>query len=327
MNKLILGLLAMAAFSAGVAASEGVVTASLLNARLEPSVKSPVMLKLKNGEKVEILSAAENNWLELAVPERAPVYVSEAHVVGGVASANIRMRAGKGAEFACWGVLKKGEKVTLLGDRAFGWVRIAPPERLRIYVVGLFVDGEVPSAVDKSVASPGGDVPVKPEEASPSAAPEMKLKNDVEQEKNSASGAAVSEGAEEKKTVAPAAETVPVAEKVPATESQPKAELKTPAADPVKPDAVLTALGIAADSIGREVKLTGTLVAVGSSKSPATNYALMGEKSNQGFVYDAGNTGELKKLEGARATVTGIAFQVPGWHAPVVVMQLAEKAR
>ena len=140
MKKILVLCLALTA-SAVFAATEGTVGVPVLNARKEPTVKSPVMMRLKQGQKISIVRRIDENWLEIEAPEDAPVYVDESLVVGGKAHRAIGMFAGKGRNFPVWGELQKGEKVTLHDDRAYGWVRITPPERLRVYVVALYVDG------------------------------------------------------------------------------------------------------------------------------------------------------------------------------------------
>jgi len=128
---------ALALFAA--AAEHGVVNASVLNARREPSLKSPVMWKIPSGHIVTVTGVCPNNWLEIEVGPEAPVYVSEAYVVGGKASATVKLHTGKGSSFPAWGELKKGDAVELTEDRGYGWVRIAPPKRLRAYVYGMYV--------------------------------------------------------------------------------------------------------------------------------------------------------------------------------------------
>ena len=129
--KKIIGLFLAAAAWSVFAGTEGTVAVSVLNARKEPTVKSPVMMKLKSGAKVSILRRCGENWFEIALPPDAPVYVDESLVVGGKAHRNIRMYSGRGRKYPVWGELRKGEKVELQDDRAYGWARIAPPERLR----------------------------------------------------------------------------------------------------------------------------------------------------------------------------------------------------
>ena len=121
------------------AAEHGVVNASVLNARRAPSLKSPVMWKIPSGHIVTVTGVCPNNWLEIEVGPEAPVYVSEAYVVGGKASASVKLHTGKGNSFPAWGELKKGDRVILTEDRGYGWVRIVPPESLRAYVYGMYV--------------------------------------------------------------------------------------------------------------------------------------------------------------------------------------------
>jgi len=269
MKKSVWSLLAVCALSA-LAAGEAVVTADILNARREPSVKAPVMFRFKKGESVRVLAEKENNWLEVALPERAPVYVSEAYVVGGKALKDVKMFAGKGGSFPVWGELKKGDAVKLIDDRAYGWVRIVPPESLKVYVCSLYVklDGS-PEAVKSAV---------KPEEK-------------------------------------------PEAVK-PAVKPEEKPEAAKPA---VKPDAALISLGIAKDSEGTEVGLSGMLMRVGTSKNRATDFALIGNNSNLGFIHAPGQ--DLKPLEGKDVKVSGTAFRIPKWHAPVVLARTVEPIR
>ena len=217
------------------AATEGtVVVDTTLRARKEPSVKSPVLMKLKNGAKVSIVSRCSEHWLEIAAPQDAPVYVDEAFVVGGKVSRDIRMFTGKGREFPSWGELKKGESVTLLDDRARGWVRIAPPERLRLYVVDLYVEGaEDVKMTEKPEEKPEAKTTDKPEntpQAVPAAVPAAKAET-----KPAAKPAVKAETkpvALAAKPVAPAAKPEAKAETKPAAKPAVKAETK-PAAKPV----------------------------------------------------------------------------------------------
>lgn len=282
MKKSVLSLLAVCALSA-LAAGEAVVTADILNARREPSVKAPVMFRFKKGESVRVLAEKENNWLEVALPERAPVYVSEAYVVGGKALKDVKMFAGKGGSFPVWGELKKGDAVKLIDDRAYGWVRIVPPESLKVYVCSLYVklDGS-PEAVKPAVKPEE-----KPEAVKPAVKPEKK----------------------------------PEAVK-PAVKPEEKPEAAKPAA---KPDAALISLGIAKDSEGTEVGLSGMLMRVGTSKNRATDFALIGNNSNLGFIHAPGQ--DLKPLEGKDVKVVGTAFRIPKWHAPVVLARTVEPIR
>ena len=180
MKKLVLAAMTVLALGAA-AAEQGVVNATVLNARREPKLNSPVMWKIRNGAVVKVTRVCENNWLEIEVASPAPVYVSEAYVVGGKAVSPVRMYTGKGNSFPSWGELKKGEQVILTDDRGYGWVRIVPPERMRAYVYGMYVKKAnvvyVMSEVDGCKAhvtlldEPWNVPSAKPEAAKPEAKP------------------------------------------------------------------------------------------------------------------------------------------------------------
>ena len=256
MKKLFLMLTAVAAAEL-LAAVEGTVTVQVLNARREPTVKSPVMMRLKEGVKVNVLRRHGENWLEITPPADAPVYVDESLVVGGKAHRAIRMYSGKGRKFPVWGELKKGEAVTLCDDRAFGWVRIVPPERLRLYVVGLYVDGadEVKAEADA------------PQNAKPEAKPETKPEKKPEA-KPGVCGLLPPEKKPEAKPEAkpekkPEAKPEAKPEKKPEAKPVAKIEAKPePKLTPAKPDAALGKYGLTAASRGRIVKYAGEVAAM-----------------------------------------------------------------
>ena len=139
-------------------AAEGVVTANLLNCRREPNLKSPVMVKFKKGDKVNVVAEKENGWFELVLPEKARVFVSEAYVSGGKAIADLKMHSGKGKTFPSWGTIKKGEAVKTGNERGYGWVDIEPPKTLRVYVYNMYVELKEPLPEKQTEA-------VKPEES------------------------------------------------------------------------------------------------------------------------------------------------------------------
>jgi len=344
MKKLI--LLAMTVLAAAALAENGVVNASLLNARREPTLKSPVMWKLRSGTVVNVTRVCENNWLEIELDATAPVYVSEAYAVGGKALAAVKMHAGKGKSFPAWGELKKGEPVELLDDRGYGWVRITPPKRLRAYVYSMYVkkakvvhatatDGcrtTVIASDDPWVMTPEAKPETKPEakpEVKPEAKPETKPEAKPAPAKPEAKPAPVKPEAKPA-PVKPEAKPAPVKpeakpEVKPVTKPVTKPVVK---AAPFKPDDNMKAIGIKPTAKGKPVKLTGSVTAVTTSDLKAAQYALLAADSrNQGFLYYPGKAAELKKLQDAKVVVSGEAFTTPNWKAPVVVVTKIEKAR
>ena len=306
MKKIIGLFLAMAAAGSVWADTEGTVKVPVLNARQEPTVKAPVMMRLKEGQKVNIIRRCGENWLEIAAPSDAPVYVDESLAVGGKAHRNIRMYSGKGRSFPVWGELQKGEKIELKEDRGYGWVRIAPPERLRVYVVALYVDGA--DAVKSE-----SDAEAKPEakaEEKTEAKPEAKA-----EDKSEAKPEAKAEDKPEAK---------PEAKPEEKTEAKPEAK---PALQPFAPDAALVELGIKPTDKGQLVERTGIVIeSTGDSK--AASFMLKGDRGEMlGFIYCPGRPTELKKLISERVTVRGTEFPVKGWKKPVIAVQEIEKAR
>ena len=304
MKKVVGMFLAVMSAATLWAATEGTVAVPVLNARKEPTVKSPVMMKLKSGAKVDIIRRRGENWLEIALPPDAPVYVDEVFVIGGKASRELKMFSGRGRKFPVWGELKKGEAVELQNDRAYGWVRIAPPERLRLYVVALYVDGaEAVKQEEKSGDKPEADPETKPEtkpEVKPEAKPETKPEVKPEAKP------------ETKPEVKPEAKAKPKTE----VKTKPKTELA-----PAKPDAALLELGIKDTDKGQVVTRKGTIrEAAGGLK--AASFILLGDRDvKHGFIYYPGKAAELKKRVGLPVIVRGTLFRVSGWKTPVVVVQ------
>lgn len=294
MKKVIGMFLAVMSAAALWAATEGTVAVPVLNARKAPTVKSPVMMKLKTGTKVSIIRRCGENWLEIALPPDAPVFVDEVFVVGGKASRELKMFSGRGRKFPVWGELKKGEAVELQNDRAYGWARIAPPERLRLYVVALYIDGAEA---------------VKPEEK-PEDKPEAKPETKVE---------AKPEAKPENKTeVKP--ETKPEKKPKAKVESKPKAKPEAKLT-PAKPDAALLELGIKDTDKGQVVTRKGIIrEAAGGLK--AASFILLGDRDvKHGFIHYPGKAAELKKRVGLPVIVRGTLFKVQGWKTPVILVQ------
>ena len=309
MKKFGIGLVFFLA--AALAAGEGVVTADVLNARQRPSVKAPVMFRLKKGDAVRVISVEENNWMAISLPENAPVYVSEAYVVGGKALRNVKMYSGKGRNFPVWGELAKGEAVKLVDDRGYGWVRIVPPESLKAYVCTLYVKVE-----NKPEAK---QVEAKPEDKAEGKKAEAAKPEDKSEEKKEEAAKP-----EDKSAVKPAAKAD--AKKTEAAKPK-QAEKAAAPAKPFKPDEVLLSLGITEKSKGKEVKLKGVLLSVAKSGSRATDFALSGDKVNLGFIYAPGRAAELKKLVDKEVEVVGTSFNIKDWHSPVVLVQSVKLVR
>ena len=343
MNKSILGAM-IALTASALFAVEGVVTANMLNGRREPSLKAPVMVKFKKGDKVEVVAERENGWLELALPESAGVFVSEAYVSKGKAIADIRMYSGKGRGFPEWGVIRKGEPVKIGNERGYGWVNIEPPPTLHIYVYNMYIELKEPlpapeaakpadnGEAEKAAADPA-------DEKKPAAAPEAAKPAPV---KAPAAKPAPAKPAPAAKPAAPA--KAPAAKPAPAKKpAGSTVTVKAPAAKPApakkpaggtvtvkapaaKPDKAMLGLGVAPDAKSTVINLKGTLVSVGKSKSKVTNFALTDDRGqNIGFVYDPAARAKLSRFVNERVSVQGDKFQIGTWKAPIIVVRWVKK--
>ena len=146
-----------------------------LNVRLGPGLRHPVTGRLLPGEEVEILKINEN-WLELKAPATLKIYISEANVnPDGKLNRELNMRSRMDIKAPSYGTLPAGTAVKKMDERRNGWVRIAPPETIKVYVTALCVDfnrsefgtdglplkKEVPPAETKTEAPAKTDVPAK----------------------------------------------------------------------------------------------------------------------------------------------------------------------
>jgi hypothetical protein len=246
------------------------------------------MMKLKEGAKITVIRRCGENWLEIALPPEAPVYVDEIFVVGGKAGKDLKMFSGKGRSFPEWGELKKGEEVKLENDRAFGWVRIAPPERLRLYVVALYVDGADGVKADE-----------KPTEAKP----EKKI-----------------EAKSDEKPAEAKSEKKPEPKPQGKAEAKPETELK-----PAAPKAALLELNVKKTAKGKVMTVAGTLRDC-ESDFRAAKFMLLDDRGEYiCFIYSPGKDAELKNLLDKKLTVQGTLFDVPGWKTPILQVQKLQK--
>ena len=113
--------------------------ADFLNVRLGPGLRHPVIGRLVPDQEVEIVKIM-GNWLELKAPETLKIYVSEARIgADGKLSGELNMRSRMDINAPTYGILPKGSVVKKLDERRNGWVRIAPPESIRIYAAAICV--------------------------------------------------------------------------------------------------------------------------------------------------------------------------------------------
>ena len=174
-----------------VSAAEGVVTADVLNIRTQPDLKSAVAVKLDKGFKVEVLGES-GDFVEIASPVTAPVYISAVYLNEGKTTAPLKMYTAGSTAAASYGVLPKGSEVKMLEIDRYGWAKIEPPAGIKLYAAKRYV------AVTPDAAKPEAKVEEK-KDVKPETKPEAKVeeKKDVKPEAK-AEAAAVMTAATEK---------------------------------------------------------------------------------------------------------------------------------
>ena len=174
-----------------VSAAEGVVTADVLNIRTQPDLKSAVAVKLDKGFKVEVLGES-GDFVEIAIPVTAPVYISAVYLNEGKTTAPLKMYTAGSTAAASYGVLPKGSEVKMLEIDRYGWAKIEPPAGIKLYAAKRYV------AVTPDAAKPEAKVEEK-KDVKPETKPEAKAeeKKDVKPEAK-AEAAAVMTAATEK---------------------------------------------------------------------------------------------------------------------------------
>jgi hypothetical protein len=310
---------------------EGFVTASKLNARIFPELKSPVVTKLYKGEKVMIFQR-HGAWLEIAAPGSTPVFTSAAFVSGNKVLKDLNLRTRAASSAPVIGRVKKGTLLKAVSEPdRYGWVQVAPTEEMRLYVVQDYVSydkskvkvakkGEMPQ-----VAPAPAPAPVKKEapKAVPAPAP-------VKKEAPKAVPAPAPVKKEAPKAVpAPA----PVKKEAPKAVSAPAPVKKeVPKAVPAPAKKAVENKFVLSDeqkrellNIGVDIKTPvpyaqkGILVAVAKPSGECTRYALADGKdgSNKGFIFgDAAF--KLDTMLDKTVAVKGFAFRNAKWKNPVV---------
>ena len=337
--SLVLGL-------AGVSFAEdvtGTVKTAVLNLRLQPELRSPVVGKVKKDAKLVIVGK-KGNWLEVAAPEEVKIYVSRAYISNGKAITDLTMRIAMDGKAASPGKIAKGTPVKIIREHAYGWARIQAPETLRVYAASLYVQFDAAAvrkvAAEKVVAEKAA---AEKAEAEKKAAAEKAAAEKAEAEKKAAAEKAAAEKAEaEKKAAAEKAEAEKkaAAEKAAAAKAEAekkaaaekKAEAKkvpAPAFSAKDPRvAAFKVLGIDVFKAPyTQVTVTGRLVPVHTSANLATNYAIGTDNVPiVGFV-SAAEDGMLKPFVDKEVQISGRQFKVANWKSPVIWLDEIDKAR
>ena len=272
-------------------AAEGIVTASALNARVFPELRSPAAVKLYRGKKVEIFQR-HGAWLEIAAPDVTPVYASAVYLNGNVALRDMNLRIKPHGQAAVIGRIKKGTVLKAVSDPdRYGWVQVAPLADMRLYVMRDYVSydsSKVPVARKGNAAALApAPAPAPVQKAAPAPAPAPVQK------------------------AAPAPAPAPVQKVAPAP---------APAAFDLLPQRKRELVNIGADiTRNSPYNQNGRLVAVPNPSGDCTTYALVSNATgmSQGFIFAEAPI-DLKKMLDKNVSVKGFAYKVAKWRNPVV---------
>ncbi len=301
MKKLFLLLSAVAISSLYAAESvpeaatvKGTVNVSdFLNVRLGPGLRHPVTGRLNGGQEVEI-TRISGNWLELKAPENLKIYVSEARVnAEGKLTGELNMRSRMDVSAPSYGILPKDCVVKRLDERRNGWVRIAPPADLKVYVAAICVK------FDRSKFDEKGAIAAVAESESkavvPAKAPEAEVKADVPETKAEVKADVPETKAEVKAEVK--VETAPETAKIAAKPGDAVPIPETATAAPLK-------------------SMTGVAVKWQYAKSEETAIAFLDQPNGKNQAFITGKTPEIQK-ELLTLVDSGKKFEVSGDYKAV----------
>ena len=320
------GFLLVGAFLGALAlhaGDEGIVTARLLNVRMKPELRSPAVMKLRSGAKVDVL-AVRGEFYEITAPAATPVYVSEVFLRDGKVTSSVNMRMDMAQEAPSYGLLPAGTAVNVERTTRHNWAKITPPAGLKLYVAKSYVKVNrltVP-VTPASAEAPAPTTITKETVETPAAEPEKKAVETVKPAEKSVEAAKPAEAEKPVEAAKPAEAEKPV-------EAAKPAEAEKPVEKSVAPDKMdqeLKAIGVDL-SRGEKVTASGYLVAVPSSTTRAADFALMksnsrGEYENSYFVCSPDNA-KLKKIAEHNVELSGTAYRVPNWKTQVLKVEKA----
>ncbi len=271
-----------------VSAAEGVVTADVLNIRTQPDLKSAVAVKLDKGFKVEVLGES-GDFVEIAIPVTAPVYISAVYLNEGKTTAPLKMYTAGSTAAASYGVLPKGSEVKMLEIDRYGWAKIEPPAGIKLYAAKRYV------AVTPDAAKPEAKVEEK-KDVKPETKPEAKV--------------------EEKKDVKP--ETKPETKVEEKKDVKPEAKAEAAAVMTAATEKALADIGVDLQK-GTAVTVTGTLLKLENTTVPILQFVLMRNGTHE--YYLCSDRFQLASYGAAPVTIRGRSFRVPSWRVPVLYIE------
>ncbi len=287
-----------------VSAAEGVVTADVLNIRTQPDLKSAVAVKLDKGFKVEVLGES-GDFVEIAIPVTAPVYISAVYLNEGKTTAPLKMYTAGSTAAASYGVLPKGSEVKMLEIDRYGWAKIEPPAGIKLYAAKRYV------AVTPDAAKPEAKVEEKKD-----VKPETKPETKVEEKKDVKPETKPEAKVEEKKDVKP--ETKPETKVEEKKDVKPEAKAEAAAVMTAATEKALADIGVDLQK-GTAVTVTGTLLKLENTTVPILQFVLMRNGTHE--YYLCSDRFQLASYGAAPVTIRGRSFRVPSWRVPVLYIE------
>jgi len=259
------------------------VSATKLNLRMKPTIKSPRAGIIMKGTRVKV-TAKKDGWLELEAPSSMPVYVSAVYLINGKLSNATKLRPTNDPQAPSFGVYPAGTKLKAIGSvDKFGWIKVEPPAGLLVYAYGDYI------AIDKDAVI-GEKKESKPAEAAP--APEKK---------------------DEKR---------PAEVKKPAAEKAEKPAVAVKEASPEKMKQIRNDLGALKAVADKELTtISGALCKIGQSTTSFTEYAVVDRKTKEG-IFVCGISDDFYAANTDKdVTVTGRIYRVKRWKSTILVFE------
>jgi len=154
----------------------GKITADLVNIRCGPGLYYYPLTTLSKGDDVVVESEA-GRWLAIRAPESvfglmrtSDLAIRPGGALAAVTAPKARVYASGPSADRRWcvgSILEKDALVTVLGPAEGEFVRVAPPEDVRVYVVREYVSASGATAPDTGPRPAVGDVDVEPPEVNP----------------------------------------------------------------------------------------------------------------------------------------------------------------
>ncbi len=277
-------------------AADGVVNADLLNVRLAPELKAPVVVKLRAGDAVRV-EKESGAFYEIAAPAKTPVYISGVYIRNGKTTQALKMYADMSAKSPLLGELPAGTEIKTVRETRYGWTQIEPPAGIRLYAAKMYIDLKNPLPAVGEQKSAEGEAAEKPVELPAASKP-------AEEGKPAGTPAATEEV---KPAGTPAEAEVVKAEPKPAFSENYLKELAGLGVDP---------------ATGTEIETSGYVLALNSTTTELVRYAMLRQEGSRYITeyFLAADSIDLAGYVEKTVELKGVVCKVPEWKTPLLVV-------